>query len=508
MLVRKRLVGADGTRYIAGMSTLPDLDPETCFRAFETRDARFDGRFFVAVRTTRIFCRPVCPARTPKRANVEFHGSAASAFASGFRPCLRCRPERAPRPAGETAGAALVARALAEIDAGALDDASLEALSARIGVTSRHLRRLFGSYLGAAPNAVAQTRRLMFARQLIDETDLPMTRIAFAAGFASVRRFNAAIAQAYRCTPSQLRQHPATRRAGGGGTITLRIAPMDASSMAALLRFYAARVFRGVEAVDATGYARSVRMGECVGWFAVRAADDMLMLDSSLPDASQLPRLVARVRRMFDLASARGAISAHLGADEGLAAALVGGAPRVPCAWDAFELAVRAVLGQQISVVAATTLAGRLVDRFGSAVESGDARLARLFPSAADLAGANIADLTALGIVRARAATIITLAQHVNAHPAWRDTYPGLDGFCVEFTALPGIGPWTAQYVAMRGFADPDAFPAGDLGLLRSARALGIADTARELERRAERWRPWRAYAAQALWNHSAKDAA
>jgi AraC family transcriptional regulator of adaptative response / DNA-3-methyladenine glycosylase II len=487
------------------MNTPRPLDPETCFRAYETRDARFDGRFFVAVRTTGIFCRPVCPARTPKRANVEFHGSAAAAFAAGFRPCLRCRPERAPRPAADSPGAVLVARALAEIDAGALDDASLDALAARIGVTARHLRRLFAEHLGAAPIDVAQTRRLMFARQLIEETDLPLTQVAFAAGFASVRRFNHAVAQAYHAPPSRLRRQPAAHRqpACPDAAITVRVAPISAPAMSRLVGFYAARAFAGVEAVDASGYVRSVRIGQAAGSFAVRAERGMLVVASGLPDPSLLPRVVARVKRMFDLASARGAIAAHLGTDAALAPALRDGAPAVPCAWDPFELAVRAVLGQQVSVAAATTLAGRLVARFGTSFESRDARLTRLFPQPAALARARLEDVAALGIVRARAATLIGLARHVAGTPGWGETYPGLEAFCARFTALPGIGPWTAQYVAMRGFADPDAFPSGDLGLLRSARALGLAQTARELERRADAWRPWRAYAAQALWNHS-----
>lgn len=492
----------------------PALDAETCFRAYETRDARFDGRFFVAVRTTGVFCRPVCPARTPMRRNVEFHPSVAAAFAAGFRPCLRCRPERAPHvPEGESAGAALVAHALAAIDAGALDDGSLDDLAARIGVTARHLRRLFAAHLGATPVAVAQTRRLMFARQLIEETALPMTRVAFAAGFSSVRRFNAAMAGAYGTPPAAMRRAevamPRQPGAAAAGTaVTLKLASMADAEFARLAAFYQARAFAGVESVAAGRYARTVRLGDSAGVFAVAVERGVLRLTTAFPDATRLPRLVARVRRMFDLAGPRALIGAHLAADAGLVPALAGGAPRVPCAWDPFELAVRAILGQQVSVAAATTLAGRVTRGFGTPGDWSATGLDRLFPLPADLARLEVADLTALGIVRARAASIIALARHVEAASGWRERYAGLAECEHELTALPGIGPWTAQYIAMRGFGDPDAFPAADLGLLRAARALRIADNARALAAHAERWRPWRAYAAQALWNFNPRDSA
>jgi AraC family transcriptional regulator of adaptative response / DNA-3-methyladenine glycosylase II len=489
-----------------------DLDAETCYRAYETRDERFDGRFFVAVRTTGIFCRPVCPARTPKRGNVEFHASAASAFASGFRPCLRCRPERAPRIGGEaTPGAALVARALGSIDAGALDEGSLETLADRIGVTSRHLRRLFDLHLGASPVAVAQTRRLLFARQLIEETGLPLTRVAFASGFASVRRFNAAFAEAYRSAPGAVRRGAPShggKGASGAGAVTLRLGVFSEAEFAAMAGFYRTRAFAGVELASADRYARNVRIGEAAGSFALFRQGGQLCLSSAFGDASKLPQVVARARRMFDIAAPRAAILEHLAADHLLRAALTGGPPRVPVAWDPYELALRAVLGQQISVAAATTLAARMVARFGTPFNGEEPGLQLLFPAAEVIAALKVEDLTSLGIIRSRAATLVGLAGHVAGNPEWRVRYHGLDEFCRDLVELPGIGAWTAQYIAMRGFADPDAFPAADLGLLRAARALGIAETARALERHAERWRPWRAYAAQALWNFNPKDSA
>jgi AraC family transcriptional regulator of adaptative response / DNA-3-methyladenine glycosylase II len=486
---------------------------EPLFRAYETRDPRFDGRFFVAVRTTKIFCRPVCPARTPKRANVEFYPSSAAAFLAGFRPCLRCRPERAPAVRGqESSGAALVSRALEAIDAGALNEGSLEDLSARIGVTARHLRRLFDEHLGAAPLAVAQTRRLLFAKQLIEESALPLTQIAYAAGFGSVRRFNEAVSSAYGRPAGSLRRKDVCQPAGGSASqVRLRLGNMDAARFNGLLAFYRTRAFAGVESVGELDYSRVIRLDGKTGTIAVHANATGLMLICDFPEAGRLPAIVARVKRMFDLDAPSAAIRDHLARDRKFAPALHNVAMGVPCAWDAYELAVRAVLGQQISVAAATTIAGRLVNRFGEAANLPGApaeRLNRAFPAPEVLGSLTVDELRAIGLVRARAETLINLGKHIAANPAWRDRYTGLESFSAEFCALPGIGPWTAQYVAMRGFADPDAFPSGDLGLLRVARLLGMAQTPKELLQYSERWRPWRAYAAQALWNHEVKSAA
>jgi AraC family transcriptional regulator of adaptative response / DNA-3-methyladenine glycosylase II len=483
---------------------------ETLFRAYETRDPRFDGRFFVAVKTTKIFCRPVCPARTPKRANVTFYPSSAAAFEAGYRPCLRCRPERAPAVRGqENGGAALVSRALEAIDAGALNEGSLDALSERIGVTSRHLRRLFDEHLGASPIAVAQTRRLLFAKQLIEESALPLTQVAFAAGFGSVRRFNTALSEAYGRAPGNLRRRQA--EAAGDSLVRLRLGAMDMQRFDGLLSFYRARAFAGVESVSEADYARTIRVGDPAGTIAVHADGESLWLACDFPHAAALPAIVARVKRMFDLDAPACAIRAHLALDKKLAPALARPALGVPCAWDAYELAVRAVIGQQVSVAAATTLSGRLVARLGEPLEAREPYAQRLrfaFPRPEVLGAAKVEDLRALGLVRARAETLIGLGKYVAQNPAWRSRYAGLEAFMDEFCELQGIGPWTAQYVAMRGFADPDAFPSGDLGLLRVARVLGIAQTPKELVAYSERWRPWRAYAAQTLWNYEAKSAA
>ncbi len=487
---------------------------EQFYRAYETRDARFDGRFFVGVRTTGIFCRPVCPARTPLRRNVAFYPSAAAAFAAGLRPCLRCRPERAPVLRAFAGGEALVARALQAIDAGALNEGSLEALAARIGVTSRHLRRLFDVHVGATPVQVAQMRRLLFAKQLIEESGLPLADVAFAAGFNSVRRFNAAFRQAYARVPGDLRRVRSQSAQGDG--VLIRLNGIDQPGFEALLGFYRLRAFAGVEHVDASGYARLLRLqsasGTGVGMLELGWQNDALHLRCHLPDLSHLTRVVARVKRMFDLDAPVAAVRGHLQRDVRLRPAVQAAPLRVPCAWDPWELAVRAVLGQQISVKGAATLASRLVARFGTQHDSGrienNVGLTHLFPLPAVLASAAPEQLQAIGLTRSRTGTLINLARHVAARPAWGDSYPGIDPFVAELTALPGIGPWTAHYVAMRGFSDPDAFPAADLGLLKAARALDIATTAKQLEAHAEQWRPWRAYAAQALWNFLPKDAA
>ena len=497
---------------------------ESLYRAYETRDARFDGRFFVGVKTTGIFCRPVCPARTPLRRNVNFYASAAAAFAAGLRPCLRCRPERAPVLRALAGGEALVARALAAIDAGDLNEGSMEQLSVRIGVTSRHLRRLFETHLSATPIEVAQIRRLLFAKQLVEESVLPFTDIAYASGYNSVRRFNAAFLASYARAPKDLRHARAAAPPMPAAGLSITFPGIEAGEFARLLDFYRARAFAGVEAVDQVSYSRLIRLPGGAGSFSAHYARGALQLACNLKELSQLPRVVARVKRMFDLDAPQAAVRAHLSRDKAFAPALRATTLRVPCAWDAYELAVRAVLGQQVSVKAATTLAGRLVARFGEPVKaarqgySGDTRadrspsisagLTHWFPPAQTLAQINPAQLQNIGLVRARAETLVTLARYIAATPEWSARYIGLDTFTEELTALPGIGPWTAQYIAMRGFADPDAFPAADLGLLRSARALGIAATPRELERHAERWRPWRAYAAQVLWNFDVKDAA
>ncbi len=481
------------------MDLICGLDPEALNRARLSRDPRFDGKFFIAVTSTRIYCRPICPARYAKRAHVRFYGSAAAAEAAGFRPCLRCRPEAAPGTPAWLGTAAVVRRAMRLIEAGALDEDSVEALAGRLGIGPRHLLRLFIRHLGASPAAVAQTRRLHFALCLLEATKLPITQIAMASGFGSSRRFNDAFRNIYRRAPSEL------RRAGRGGTagksaaeVVLRLAYRPPYDWQHLQGFLAMRAVPGVERVDARGYARSVA---CAGGHAtIRVAplhgEDALELRVSGAAPASLLQLATAARRMFDVAADPQRIAAELSADP-LIAPLLRARPglRIPGAFDPFECAVRAVLGQQVSVAAGRTFAARLVQQLGPAIRTEEEGLSRLFPDAEVLAAA---PLDSFGLTRSRAATLRTLSRAVLEGRVDFSAVP--EKVNAALVALPGIGPWTAQYVALRALGEPDAMPAGDLVLRRMAgRPLRLLSV-QELEERARAWRPWRAYAAMHLW--------
>jgi len=479
-----------------------DMDDDACYRALLTRDARFDGRMFTGVKTTGIYCRPICPARTPKRENVRFFPTAAAAQSAGFRPCLRCRPETSPDLGAWRGASNTVARALALIEGGALDDDDVDGLAERLGVGERQLRRLFHKHLGASPIAVAQTRRVLLAKQLIHETRLPMAEVALASGFGSVRRFNETFQQLYDRPPIELRRlggEPA--QAGEAVQLTLPYKPPY--DWDALLAFLALRAIPGVERVSAGRYERSLAIGDAVGVIRVEpAAKDRLAVSVRFPKISALPAIIARVRRVFDLAADPVAISTHLAQDPALAP-MVAARPglRVPGAWDGFELAIRAILGQQITVVAARGLAAKLVAAHGTPLpaELASEGLTHVFPSARSLVGA---DFAALGMPRSRAAALAAMTQAVVADPNIFGARRTLDEAIGALKALPGIGEWTAQYIAMRELREPDAFPAADIGLMRALTdASGRRPTAPELSTRAEAWRPWRAYAALHLWS-------
>ncbi len=480
------------------------LDRRVCERARLTRDPRFDGLFFTAVTSTGIYCRPVCPAPSPKAHNIRYYDSAAAAAAAGFRPCLRCRPEAAPGSPLHRAKSELVCGALRLIEQGALDDGSLPQLAARVGVGERHLRRVFAEELGASPLDVAATRRLLFAKQLLSETALPMTAIAQASGYASLRRFNAAFAAAYGKPPREIRR---SRAAGANGAcvdeLVLRLpyrAPYDFTH---LLEFHSRRTIPGVEIVDADGYRRSFVIDGVPGWFAVASmdGDSALALRVHHPKSSVLGTIAARVKRMFDVDADPRALADVFQRSE-LMKPLIRRWPgqRLPGAWEGFELAVRAVLGQQVSVAAARTLAARVAATYGTPFAEGAAvGLTALFPSPDSLVDA---PLESQGVTRARAATIRGLAQAVlDGRVQFRAEQP-LAAFANDLVALPGIGPWTAHYIAMRALAQPDAFPAADLILRRSA-GRGHTLSTRELEALSEQWRPWRAYAVMLLWRSS-----
>jgi AraC family transcriptional regulator of adaptative response / DNA-3-methyladenine glycosylase II len=482
---------------------LPSI--QVCEQARRSRDSRFDGLFFTAVASTRIYCRPVCPAPWAKR--VAYYRSAAAAEAAGYRPCLRCRPELSPSDGTWRRGDAALARALKLIDQGLLAEQPLSVLAERVNLGERQLRRLFVERLGAAPIGVHTTRRLLFAKQLLAETRLPITEVALAAGFGSLRRFNAAFKDAYRLAPRDLRRKPESQAAGEGEALTLRLGYRPPYDFASMLTFLQGRALPGVEAVDETSYARAIPgdgPGDAPpGWLRISAwpgGEHALKLELHAPLASRLLDIVNRLRRMFDLDADPNAIAGALSADARLAP-LLRARPglRLPSGWDPFEIAVRAILGQQVSVAAARTFAARIAQRFGTPLPDEHAAhgLAHLFPTPAALADADLAEI---GLTRARAETVRTISRALLDGRVDFRVERTLDEFVERWTALPGIGPWTAHYIAMRGFGHPDAFPADDLVLQKAVPEDGVRISARELTARAEAWRPWRAYATIHVW--------
>jgi len=478
-----------------------DLDHDACYRAIELRDARFDGRFFTAVKTTGTYCRPVCPARTPRSENVTFYPTAAAAQEAGFRPCLRCRPETAPDTGAWRGTSNTVSRALALIELGALDEGSVDALAGRLGLGERQLRRLCRQHLGASPVAVAQTRRVLLAKQLIHETFLPMTEIAFAAGFGSIRRFNETFLALFGRAPCALRRGSGPEiSANPGGEISLLLRYQPPYDWPGMLEFLRLRAIPGIERVVENCYSRTIQLEGLQGIVSIRPAEDnALRARIRFPKLSALLVIIARLRRVFDLAADPLPISAHLAKDPALVP-LVATRPglRVPGAWDGFELAIRAVLGQQITVPAAVRLAGRLVATHGEPLAEPDRDLTHVFPRPEVLA---LADLTTLGMPRSRAATLSAVAAAVVADPDLFCASRGLDEAIQRLQSIRGVGEWTAQYIALRQLREPDAFPAADVGLMRALADLeGRRRSSRELVGRADQWRPWRAYAAQHLW--------
>jgi AraC family transcriptional regulator of adaptative response / DNA-3-methyladenine glycosylase II len=480
------------------------LEPDACYRALETRDARFDGRLFVGVKTTGVYCRPICPARTPRRENVRFFPSAPTAQEAGFRPCLRCRPESSPDLGAWRGASNTVSRGLALIEAGALDTSGLDSLADRLGVGARQLRRLFRQHLGASPIAVAQTRRVLLAKHLIHETQLSMAQVALASGFSSVRRFNETFQALYRRPPLDLRRSRTPAPVANGEAIRLTLPYRAPYDWDALIGFLATRAIAGVEHVEPRLYARTLTLEGETGLLTVSpAAGDRLAVTIQFPRLTALPAILARVRRIFDLAADPAAIAAHLAKDPDLAPRLAARPGlRVPGAWDGFELAVRAILGQQITVAAATDLAGRLAKAHGEpllpSLASPAVGLTHIFPSPERLAQT---DLSSLPMPRARSWALEGLAKATAADPALFDPRGDPARAIARLTALPGIGAWTAHYIALRALRDPDAFPAADIGLQRALAAPdGARPTAAALEARSQAWRPWRAYAALHVW--------
>lgn len=478
-----------------------DLDADVCYRALATRDHRFDGRFFFAVRSTGVYCRPICPAPTPKRHNCVFLACAAAAEQAGFRPCRRCRPEASPGTPAWLGTSATVSRALRLIGDGALDGGGVPALAARLGIGERHLRRLFHAHLGATPLAVASTRRVLFARRLLDETSLPVAQVALASGFSSVRRFNEAMRLAFGTTPTALRRTGAPRAAAS--ELTLRLPYRPPLPWAALLAFLAPRCAPGVEEVCDDAYRRSFALAGSQGIVEVRNAPggDHLLARIRLSAPAPLIRIAERIRALFDLGADPGAIEPVLARDPRLAAR-VAALPgiRVPGSFDGFELAVRAILGQQVSVAAATRMAGRVAQQYGATLRVEPwpgSSLERVFPTPGALVRL---ESRRAKLPRARGAAIRALARAVDRGDLALDGSRDLDTSVRALAALPGIGEWTGQVVAMRALREPDAFPAGDLGLRRALGTPGEPATPDQVRELAEPWRPWRAYAVALLW--------
>ena len=478
------------------------LDHAGCYDALQARDARFDGRFFVGVSSTGIYCRPVCAVRLPRRENCSFFASAAAAEAGGYRPCLRCRPELAPGFAAIDAPAAIARRAASLIEDGSLADEGLEGLARRVGVTDRHLRRVFAAQFGVSPVQYAQTQRLLLAKRLLTDTTMPVTEVAMASGFSSLRRFNALFSQRYRMAPSRLRAQAPRDRADPAMRFELAYRPPFDWDW--LLGFLAERVIAGVETVAARSYRRVVGLtvgGHThAGWLEVRhrAARRTLEVRISPSLGRVIPQVLARVKCLFDTDCRPDEVARVL-------STLAADAPglRVPGAFDGFELAVRAILGQQVSVRAAHTLAGRIARTFGVPVDTGIDGLVCAFPTAQVLAATSVDEIASLGIIAQRARAIIALAHALADGDLRLESGADVERELQALNALAGVGDWTAQYIAMRALGWPDAFPAADLVVMK---ALGVK-TAAQARDAAAAWRPWRAYAVMHLWRSQAQRA-
>lgn len=467
-------------------------------QARQARDSRFDGRFFTGVKTTGIYCRPICPVKAPLARNVTFFLTAAAAADAGFRPCLRCRPETSPGTPAWMGTSTTVKRALQLISEGALDDGSIEELSDRLGVTSRHLGRLFAKHLGASPLSVAQTRRLHFAKKLLDETRLGMTDIALSSGYRSVRRFNDHIKQVYGRPPSRLRRE--SKAAGDEGAFSLKLNYREPFDFSSLLSFLAVRAIPGVETVDDSCYKRTISVGGVASNIVVtqHPGEPALLVSIETEDAKLLFPIMTRIKNLFDLDADPAEVASVLGRDADLEKLLrQSPGQRVPGCWSPFEIAVRAIVGQQVSVKGATTVMGRIAAQYGNRTEFG-----LCFPEPENLLSL---DTTTLSMPQKRAQAIKDLSQHVADGDIRFDPGVATERLVEQLTAIKGIGPWTAQYIAMRALNDPDAFLDGDLVLLKVARSyLGI-ETRQGLLGRAECWRPWRAYAGMHLWRAAAQ---
>jgi AraC family transcriptional regulator of adaptative response / DNA-3-methyladenine glycosylase II len=472
------------------------------YKALTARDIRFDGVFFVGVTSTGVYCRPICPAKTPKAANCRFFATAQAAEHEGFRPCLRCRPELAPGSAPIDDAQRIAAAIVQQLEEGGMEDGhGLEAIADQFQLSSRQIRRIIRNELGVPPIQLLLTRRLLLAKQLLTETHLPITDIAFASGFSSLRRFNDAFGKRYRMAPTHLRKAAETTTATVDTTSSsLQLSYRPPYDWNGTLGFLAARALAGVEQVDDHAYMRTVRLGKATGWIRVMPAKAKHALTVEVAHGLMpvLPAVLRRVRALFDLDARPDVIVRHLRRDPRIAAAVTANRGiRVPGAFDGFEMGLRAIVGQQITVKAATTLAGRLVDAFSDRVETPFPQLRALTPTAGRLAAASVDDIARHGLIAARARSLIALARAHESGEVSLDGVPGRpDEMIDRLAALPGIGRWTAHYIAMRALRWPDAFPKEDVAVRRSLGGV----TADQAEALSQAWRPWRSYAVMHAW--------
>jgi len=474
------------------------------YSALAARDRRFDGVFFVGVTSTDVYCRPICPAKTPRRSNCRFFDTPQEAELAGFRPCLRCRPELAPGSAPVDDGQRIARLIVQRLEEGSLDDtAGLEDIADQFELSSRQVRRIVQKELGVPPIQLLLTRRLLLAKQLLTETTLPVTEVAFASGFSSLRRFNDAFNTRYRMPPSRLRKRAAEGVAAiaDGQTSTLQLSYRSPYDWNGVLRFLAARALKGVEHVTDTSYARTVQLGKAKGWIRVTQSKEKhaLLLELTHSLTPMLPSLLSRTRALFDLDARPDVIARHLRKDPRLAQAVkTNPGMRVPGAFNGFELGLRAILGQQVTVKAATTIACRFVDAFGDRIVTPFAELNRLTPVPARVASASVDDIARHGILASRAGTIVALAEALTSDSLRLDAVAPAkpDDAIRKLTDLPGVGQWTAHYIAMRALCWPDAFPKEDVAVRHNLGGV----TAGEAEALSQRWRPWRSYAVMHVW--------
>ena len=467
------------------------LDPESCYQALISRDPRFDGLMYVGVSSTGIYCRLICNSRRPLKRNCTFYPNAAAAEQAGFRPCLRCRPEIAPGNALVDSRKRLAVALGRRIEGGALNEISVPELAAEMGISDRHLRRVIQEEFGVSPNKLLETQRLLTAKMLLTDTTMPVTEVAYASGFASLRRFNDAFKTNYRLNPSQFRRGAGASKATDRFVFDLAYRPpLD---WEVLLHFLDRRLFAGVEAIVDSAYLRTVSLGGRSGWIRVKPSSrrHALSVEISPGLGRAIPAILTRVRRLFDLGAEPERIAQRLGELAKLCPGL-----RLPGAFDGYEVAIRAVLGQQISVKGATTIAGRFAVAFGEPYETPFPQLWLLMPTAQRVGKASPAAMMKIGVTSGRAKTLLGVSRAMVQDPNLLEPGADIEQAMARLKALPGIGEWTAQYLAMRAFAWPDAFPATDLGIRK---ALGIEDE-RKIIAHVEIWRPWRGYAAMHLW--------